>query len=267
MAKQVDAADLKSAIWKRVCRFDSGRGHHFLSYFIETLFLKMHIQNMQSLYKYFSRREHLENLLNEGECYFNCLSYFRDYEDNQVRGDKYEGTKVYRPQNGLEITNHTRNEKFTLNAEMTSSVQGEGIFVYCTSTILSKSLAEKFGAIGCVEIFAPDIFTRKLNCSLRLISKFKRKTILHGIVRTYEHYTEPGNTWPFPEDIIFLKSSDYNYQNEYRFAFGYNEALKPYNTVMTITTDHKPIAPAIYPFLILKIGDTSQCCREIEIAD
>lgn len=37
VAKQVDAADLKSAIWKRVCRFDSGRGHHFLMYFLRVL--------------------------------------------------------------------------------------------------------------------------------------------------------------------------------------------------------------------------------------
>jgi hypothetical protein len=44
----------------------------------------------QRLCKYFTQREWAEQFL-DGSIYFNSLGYFCDYEDEEVRGDKYEG--------------------------------------------------------------------------------------------------------------------------------------------------------------------------------
>lgn len=56
-----------------------------------------------NLYKYLPE-QFVRPLLCEGAVLFRALSYFRDYEDAQVRGDEFEGTKLYRPTNGLEVT-------------------------------------------------------------------------------------------------------------------------------------------------------------------
>jgi hypothetical protein len=42
------------------------------------------------------------------------LAYFRDYEDENVRKDKHEGTAVFRPADGLVVNNHTQRTTFTL---------------------------------------------------------------------------------------------------------------------------------------------------------
>ncbi len=60
-----------------------------------------------SLYKYFTNRKWADAFL-DGEVFFNSLTYFRDYEDANVREDKNEGSSVYRPESGLLITNHTQ---------------------------------------------------------------------------------------------------------------------------------------------------------------
>ncbi len=55
---------------------------------------------MPSLYRYFSEK-HAHAFVQKGEVLFRALSYFRNYEDGEVRGDKFEGTLVYLPDNGL----------------------------------------------------------------------------------------------------------------------------------------------------------------------
>ncbi len=67
----------------------------------------------RSLYKYFSERKWAEAFIN-GEVLFRSLSYFRDYEDNNVREDQNEGTSIFRPEGGLIINNLTQGTTFTL---------------------------------------------------------------------------------------------------------------------------------------------------------
>ncbi len=40
----------------------------------------------------FGKKEHIEQLYNEGIIYMNTINWFRDYEADQVRGDQNEGT-------------------------------------------------------------------------------------------------------------------------------------------------------------------------------
>src|ERR1022692_2745176 len=73
-----------------------------------------------SRYKYFSRLEYAEQFL-DGKVFCQTAAFFRDYEDaqaQQVIGDEYEGTRLYRPANGLEINNLTRGTNGTLQMGM-----------------------------------------------------------------------------------------------------------------------------------------------------
>jgi hypothetical protein len=62
-----------------------------------------------SLYKYYSTRKWADAFV-DGKLRFNSLAYFRDFEDAQVRGDKNEGKMIFRPEDGLVITNHTQSK-------------------------------------------------------------------------------------------------------------------------------------------------------------
>jgi hypothetical protein len=67
-------------------------------------------------YKYCSEVEYAEMLL-RGEMYCRTLAYFRDFEDaaaRQIIGDEYEGTRIYRPADGLQINNQTQGTSGTL---------------------------------------------------------------------------------------------------------------------------------------------------------
>jgi hypothetical protein len=57
-----------------------------------------------SLFKYFSERKWADAFL-DGQVLFRSLSYFRDYEDGNIRGDCKEGTATFRPPAGLVINN------------------------------------------------------------------------------------------------------------------------------------------------------------------
>jgi hypothetical protein len=63
-----------------------------------------------SRFKYFSKCEYAETFLDE-KLFCQTAAFFRDYEDaraQQIIGDEYEGTRLYRPANGLQISNLPR---------------------------------------------------------------------------------------------------------------------------------------------------------------
>ncbi len=63
-----------------------------------------------SRFKCFHNQDHAQQFL-DGAMFCWNAAYYRDYEDAkaaQVVGDEYEGTRLYRPVNGLEITNLTQ---------------------------------------------------------------------------------------------------------------------------------------------------------------
>jgi hypothetical protein len=71
-------------------------------------------------FKYFSKLEYAGAFLH-GRVVCQTAAFFRDYEDataQQIIGDEYEGTRLYRPLGGLEINNLTRNQSEVLNAGM-----------------------------------------------------------------------------------------------------------------------------------------------------
>jgi hypothetical protein len=64
----------------------------------------------RSRYKYVSNLDHAK-WFQQGKMFCRTAAYYRDYEDSkamEVIGDQYEGTRLYRPLNGLEFNNLTQ---------------------------------------------------------------------------------------------------------------------------------------------------------------
>ena len=72
------------------------------------------------------------------------LSYFRDYEEAASRGDRAEGTRLFQPPLGLEITKVAIGEKLKSSGAFESSANAQDILVFCLSTAFSADLASEF---------------------------------------------------------------------------------------------------------------------------
>src|SRR5947209_12943629 len=91
------------------------------------------MKRTRSLFKYYSESRWAEAFL-DGDLLFRSLAYFRDYEDNETRGDRSEGSAVFRPAAGLVVNNQTQGETFTLPRHaLVSRAKQEEIFVFCVS--------------------------------------------------------------------------------------------------------------------------------------
>ena len=119
-----------------------------------------------SLYKYFTERKWAEAFL-DGEILFRSLAYFRDYEDENVRKDKGEGNSIYKPAEGLLVTNQTQGKTLTLPGyAFEATANQEEIFVFCTSRSLNDELRKRFEATVCVEILKIPTFCERVRRAL-----------------------------------------------------------------------------------------------------
>jgi hypothetical protein len=214
------------------------------------------------LYKYLPE-QYVRPLLHEGAVLFRALSYFRDYEDAQVRGDEFEGTKLYRPINGLEVTIVATQEKVVLPHTFESSAQEDDIFVFCLSTLLSKELATQFKTNVCVEIINPALFISKIRAALSRRPSIKNTMLVHGEVNYYEPQEPPIVDWALPERIAMSKLEPFRSQQEYRIAFGVNGAFEIENTSITLVAPgvSRPKRVSAYPERLFKLGSLSKICR------
>src|SRR5215467_4606053 len=73
----------------------------------------------------------------------------------QVVGDEYKGTRLYRPLNGLEITNLTQHAQGNLQLGAEFITKAHEIFVYCVGMSFNDALKNEFDAKACVEICDP----------------------------------------------------------------------------------------------------------------
>lgn len=113
-----------------------------------------------SRFKYFSCLKYAQDFL-DGKAFFRTAAFFRDYEDakaQQVIGDEYECTRLYRLLNGLEINNLTRGTNGTLQMGMECHTRADEIYLFCVSRSFNERLREEFSAVACVEIQRPKEF-------------------------------------------------------------------------------------------------------------
>jgi hypothetical protein len=212
------------------------------------------------LYKYYSSRRYAEQFL-DGKLLFRSLAYFRDYEDKSVRGDRHEGTSVYRPKDGLIVNNITQGMTFTLPGHaFESSVKAEEIWIFCLAQVMTDKLREEFGASCCVEIVDIPTFCARITAALPAGATFPdaqgRTRIGHRVV--YYTETAAGNPrWALPDRIAVSKLQSYAWQTEFRLVFSLSGALAFENVDLQLTqvepgrakaVDHKPhlvMAPAL----------------------
>ena len=217
---------------------------------------------MSSLYKYLPAK-YVEALVRDGAVLFRSLSYFRDYEDAQVRGDEFEGTRLHRPQNGLEITLTATQQKVVLPHSFESSANEDDIFVFCLSTVLSADLAAQFQASACVEICNPSRLIAGVRAALSRRPSIKSKMLVHGEVKYYTPDQPPIVDWALPERIAMSKLSDYIPQQEYRIAFAVNDAFRVENTRLRLVSPGALRAPRAtsHPERLFKLGSFAKLCK------
>ena len=147
----------------------------------------------------------------EGRIRFWSLSYFRDVEERQVRGDSSEGTGVFAPDDGLQVTNYTQGTRFRMPAHaLTSRAATDEIFVFCTSRELSDQMWHAFEAVVCVEIILDvPAFCARVAAALPAGAKFPGRP---GRQRTgwrvdyYRPAEAPGTRWALPDQIAYLQA-------------------------------------------------------------
>lgn len=217
---------------------------------------------MPSLYKYLPAK-YVDAFVREGAILFRALSYFRDYEDGQVRGDEFEGTKLYRPAKGLEITLVATRETRVLSHSFESTANEDDIFIFCLSTVLSAELAAQFQANACVEITNPTKLIAGVRAALLRRPSVKSKMLVHGEVKYYMPDEPPIVDWALPERIAMSKLDCYRSQQEYRLAFGIHGAFRVENTRLSLISSGERREPrtTVHPGRTLKIGSVAKVCR------
>ena len=221
----------------------------------------------RSLYKYFSERKWAEAFI-KGEVLFRSLSYFRDYEDNNVREDQNEGTSIFRPEGGLIVNNLTKGTTFTLpRHSFESAAKQEEIFIFCLSRSLTDELRERFKAVACVEILNISSFCNRIETALLPFKPtFPGRPGRKRIGQRVEYYkeTEAGSPrWALPDMIASSKLDNYAWQDEFRLVFSLTEALEFENvaTCLKQGNGRKPRIPTEHHCYALSVGSIHDICR------
>ncbi len=219
-----------------------------------------------SIFKYFTMESHARAFIDKGEILLRPLTYFRAYEDDNVRGDLRDGQLNYIPECGLRITKEDGSVIIVEGGRFTSSAKCDDIFVFCASNEKSQFLAKRFGSSFCVEITEPDHLISRLKSRAHPTSKLDYKQIYSGKVVYRNHDQEPDADWALPERLAFLKAEEFAWQDEFRIAVGKRGAFDPNMVECTIETAlHIPIVqPPLQSKLVLTIsslGDFSRMYR------
>lgn len=228
-----------------------------------------------SRFKYFHNPDHAQQFL-DGKMFCWNAAYYRDYEDAkaaQVVGDEYEGTRLYRPLNGLEINDLTQNIQANLQMGAEFITKAQEIFVYCVSMSFEDALVKEFDAEACVEICN----------SLKFIQRWQKALppealVTSGAVGDYPKYVSrmvgyyhahdlPGNVWAIPDLITTTKLKKFAYQQEYRFAYTKTDASR-FEKVRIQLVDRKarPLPkPDEHDHETLALGNLRDICRIVDL--
>ena len=136
------------------------------------------------LFKYLPSK-YLDLVLKDGIFLFRSLSYFQDYEDAQIRGDKNEGDLRYSGHEGLLINNVTTGQSFKAPWVFKSKTDSEKIFIFSLSKKLCPNLAREFSADVCIEIENTAIVISKIVTAVHLRKSIKPNKLFQGEVKYY----------------------------------------------------------------------------------
>ena len=164
-----------------------------------------------------------------GSMRFMTLAFYRDYEEQQVRGDDNEGTSVFRPDCGLDINNQTQRRQFVEpDSAFESEVKAGEIFVSCLSRSNTPRIREEFKAKAYVEIVNVPEFCWRVQKAISGAT-FGGRPGHERIGRGVEYYDAgrpPEARWACPDLIACSKFDRYRWQDEFRLLFSMTDALK-----------------------------------------
>lgn len=216
-----------------------------------------------AIFKYFTMEAHAQAFMAKGAMLLRQLSYFRAYEDGQVRGDPCDGLLSYEPPAGLEITKQDGTVFKLEDWRFTSSAQQVDILIYCASNQLSAALAERFQSPFCVEIKDPERLIARLKGRAHSSSRLDYEQLISGKVDYRPRQREPGVDWAQPEKLVLTKPEDFSWQDEFRIAVGKRGAFAVENVACMLETG----APAITTpasteaALIIRVGSLADFTR------
>ena len=175
----------------------------------------------------FGEHQYMRDLLENGTIYMNTVEWFRKKENDELRGDSYEGaTRVINSLPGTfnlpGIERDFRYEKVHLK-ESYEKIYGNIYSLYCVSSFgfpnpLYFKIDEKMLDFGsyCVMIKDNQYFFDKLQNELRN----QGYNFNHGFVEYYDKETANKRL------SVFEKPNEFEYQKEFRF-FVENQKMEP----------------------------------------
>jgi hypothetical protein len=217
---------------------------------------------MSSLFKYM-QHQYVEQFIDRGEVRFCSLSYYKDAEDEEVRGDRFEGARRFAPVGGLDITRNGQHIGQMANTSYLPELPNpDQIFVFCVSTILSEELAKRFQADTCIEIIDVNLFTRRLRFQ---INKLNKRLIADNVIY-YDETLGPETVHELPDLMVRAKRKTvFEWQHEYRFVFGSRKTFEFGNVKHNLVIGEgspKPARTTPYPKpKIIRIGNIRGACK------
>jgi hypothetical protein len=101
-----------------------------------------------------------------------------------------QGKMIFRPEDGLVITNQTQGWRRTIPRALNATVKQEEIFVFCMSKSFTEELRERFEAVACVEILNGRAFCEKIESALPAKTTFPGKPGREPIGQAVTYYEE-----------------------------------------------------------------------------
>jgi hypothetical protein len=217
---------------------------------------------MPPFVRYFNE-ENARQFLQGGEVLFRALSYFRDYEDDGVRSDPFEGTLAHRPMDGLRVKLTKTGQEVEMPYTLESTAREDDIFVYCMSTAVSREIGQRFGAQVAVEIIRPQEFLARVRSALALRRRLRPEKLVHQEVRYYQQHEPPIVDWALPERIALRKPLSFSWQQEYRLAVPLGDAFAVENVQVKLVPlgAARPPRAQAHPKILLKLGRLANICR------
>ena len=220
---------------------------------------------MTSLFKYFGDKKWMKSFLEDGEVYFNSLSYFISCEDKS-RKDINEDACIIKPDEGLEITNLRTQQTLIFDGQLNSKVKApDRIYVFCTSTEFNEKLYQKFNAQGCVEISDVDKFKNRLQSKITETyrqERFGNDQLIAAPVNYFSLSDEPLARHACPDQIVMGKDENYKEEKEYRFAFSLDAGVFDVNNVTYNLSRSSVPTNSKLTHQILCLGSLLDICKD-----
>lgn len=179
-------------------------------------------------FRYFDQEKYALNWITRGRLRFRPLSYYRQLEGIDVRGDANDGRLIHRPKGGVLITKADGTEVLLEGYQFEAAAMDNQIFVQCFSSVLSQELASKFGA-HCVEVRSVERVVERIKSRARTASRLDYSMIYHREIEYRPLDVPPMADWALPERVTFIKPPEFSSEREYRIALGARGAFDPYN--------------------------------------